>query len=56
MWGQDNNLSRIVIKTKVMIVDYRKRRTEHALILNNLAVVEQVESFTFLGVNITNKL
>ena len=29
----DNNLSLNVIKTKVMIVDYRKRRTEYAPIL-----------------------
>jgi hypothetical protein len=27
MWCQDNNLSLNVIKTKEMIVDYRKRRT-----------------------------
>jgi hypothetical protein len=39
-----------------MIVDYRKRRTEHDPILINRAVVEQVESFKFLGVHITNKL
>ena len=39
-----------------MIVDYRKRRTEHAPILIGGAVVEQVESFKFLGVHITNKL
>ncbi|KAM9399687.1 uncharacterized protein ACWYII_031767 [Salvelinus alpinus] len=39
-----------------MIVDYRKRRTEHAPILIDEAVVEQVESFKFLGVHITNKL
>ena len=38
-----------------MIVDYRKRRTEHAPILIDGAVVEQVESFKFLGVQI-NKL
>ena len=44
-----------MIKTKEMIVVYRKRRTEHAPILINRAVVEQVESFKFLGV-ITNKL
>ena len=43
-----------IIKTKDMIVDYRKRRTEHILI--DGAVVEQVESFKFLGVHITNKL
>jgi hypothetical protein len=41
---------------KKMIVEYRKRRTEHAPILINRAVVEQVESFKFLGVHITNKL
>ena len=39
-----------------MIVDYRKRRTKHAPILIDGAVVEQVESFKFLGVHITNKL
>ena len=39
-----------------MIVDYRKRRTEHAPILIDWAVVEQVESFNFLGVHVTNKL
>jgi hypothetical protein len=36
-----------------MIVDYRKRRTEHAPILIDGAVVEQVERFKYLGV--TNK-
>ena len=42
-----------MIKTKEMIVDYRKKRTKH-LIYG--AAVEQVESFKFLGVHITNKL
>jgi hypothetical protein len=55
VWCQDNNLSLNVIKTK-MIVDYRKRRTEHTPILIDRAVVEQVESFKFLGVHIPNKL
>ena len=45
-----------VTKTKEMIVDYKKRRTEHAPILIDGAVVEQVESFKFLGVHINNKL
>jgi hypothetical protein len=45
-----------VIKKKEMIVDYRKRRTEHAPIPIDEAVVEQVESFMFFGVHITNKL
>ena len=45
-----------MIKRKEKIVDYRTRRTELAPILINGAVVEQVESFKFLGVHITNKL
>jgi hypothetical protein len=56
VWCQDNNLSLNVIKAKEMIVDYRKRRTEHTPILIDGAVVEQVESFKFLGVHITNEL
>jgi hypothetical protein len=56
MWCQDNNLSLNVSKTKEMIVDYRNRDPEHALIHIDVAVVEWVESFKFLGVHITNKL
>ena len=56
MWCQDNNLSLKVIKTKEMIVDYSKKRTEHAPILIGSAILEQVESFKFLGIHITNKL
>ena len=37
-------------------MDYRKRRTKHAPILIDGAVVEQVESFKFLVVHIPNKL
>jgi hypothetical protein len=33
MWCQDNNLYLNVSKTKEMIVDFRKRRTEQPLIL-----------------------
>ena len=39
-----------------MIVDYRKKRTEHAPFLIDGAAVEQVERFKFLAVHITNKL
>jgi hypothetical protein len=56
VWCQDNNLSLNVIKTKETIVDYGKRMTEHSPILIDGAEVEQVESFKFLGVHITNKL
>ena len=48
MWCKDYNLPLNVIKTKEMIVDYRKRRFEHAPIL-----MEQVKSLKFLGVHIT---
>jgi hypothetical protein len=40
MWCQENNLSLNLIKTKEMIVDYRKMRTEHASILIDRAAVE----------------
>jgi hypothetical protein len=56
VWCQDNNLSLNLNKTKEMIVNYRNRRTEHAPIRIDGAVVEQVESFKFLGVHITNKV
>jgi hypothetical protein len=51
VWCQDNNLSLNVIKTKEMIVDYRKRRTEHIPILIDGAILEQVESFKFQQTN-----
>ena len=38
VWCQNNNLSLNVAKTKEMIVDYRKRRTEHSPILIDGAV------------------
>ena len=53
---QDNILSLNVMKTKELIVDYRKRIAEHIPIHIDGAVVEQVESFKFLGVHITIKL
>jgi hypothetical protein len=52
----DNNISLNVLKTKEIIVDYRKKRTEHGPILIDRAAVEQVDSFKFLGVHITKKL
>ena len=52
VWCQDNNLCLNVIKTKEMIVDYRKRRTENAPILIDGGFMQQVESFKFLGVHI----
>ena len=45
VWCQDNNLYLNVSKTKEMIVDYRKRRAEHAPIHIDVAVVKWVKSF-----------
>jgi hypothetical protein len=56
VWCQDNNLSLNIIKTKELIVDYRKRRAEHTLIHIDGAVVETVKSFKFLNVHITKEL
>ena len=55
VWCEDNNLSLNLIKTKEMIVDYRKKKTEHTPTLIDGAAVEQVESLKFLGVHINNK-
>jgi hypothetical protein len=56
VWCQDNDLSLNGSKTKELIVDYRKRRAEQVPINIDLAVVELVESFRFLGVHITHNL
>jgi hypothetical protein len=56
VWCEDNNLHLNVSKTKELIVEYRKRRAEHAPIHIDGAEVERIESFKFLGVHITNKL
>jgi hypothetical protein len=53
---QENNLSLNVIKTKEMIVDFRKQQREHPRIHIDRTTVEKVESYKFLGVHITDKL
>jgi hypothetical protein len=40
VWCQNKNFSLNVIKTNEIIVDYRKRRSEHAPIFIDVAVVE----------------
>jgi hypothetical protein len=51
-----DKLSLNMSKTKELIVDYRKRWFEQAPINIDVAVVERVESFKFLGVDITKEL
>ena len=45
VWCKDSNLSLNVIKTKEMIVDYKKRRTENTSILNDGAVVDRLRTW-----------
>jgi hypothetical protein len=56
VWCQENNLTLNVNKTKEMNVDFRKQHWEHPLIHIDGTVVEKVERFKFLDVNITDKL
>jgi hypothetical protein len=53
MFADDTTVVSLITENDV---DHRKKRTEHAPILIDGTVVEQVESFKFLGVHITNKL
>jgi hypothetical protein len=53
VWCKDNNLSLILIKTKGMIVDYRKRSTEHPPHSHQHGCSGAVK---LLGIHITNKL
>ena len=54
VWCQDNNRSLNVSKTKELIVDCMKRRSEQSPINIYRTVVERIESFKFIGVHITN--
>jgi hypothetical protein len=51
-----NNLSLNISKTKELILDYRKRRGEHASIHFNEVGVERVKNIKFFGVHITKEL
>jgi hypothetical protein len=56
VWCQENNLSPDVNKIKELIGDFRKQQREHHPIHIDLTTVEKVESFKFLGIQITDKL
>ncbi|XP_078075173.1 interleukin-6 receptor subunit beta-like isoform X2 [Mustelus asterias] len=55
-WCSNNNLSLSVNKTKEIVIDFRKCKGEHVSVYINGDEVERVESFKFLGVQITNNL
>ncbi len=55
-WCQENHLSLNIVKTKELVVDYRRQSREHTPITINKTPVERVSSFKFLGVHITEDL
>ncbi len=52
-WCQENHLSLNIIKTKELVVDFRRQSREHTPISNDKTPMEQVNSFKFLGIHIT---
>jgi len=54
-WCDDNNFTLNVNKTKEIVIDFRKRCGGHAPIYIS-GEIEIVDSFKFLGVQITNNL
>lgn len=53
---KDNNLLLNVEKTKEIVVDFRRERTQHSPLTINGAAVERVSSAKFLGVHISEDL
>ncbi|KAK0154257.1 hypothetical protein N1851_003646 [Merluccius polli] len=56
LWCAENHLSLNVKKTKEIVVDFRKKKTEPQPIYINGTAVERVDTFKYLGVNITKDL
>jgi hypothetical protein len=55
-WCHNNNLSLNISKTKELVVDFRRRTSEHPPITIDGTSVKQVSSFKFLGITITKNL
>ena len=56
MWCSNNNLLLNVSKTKEIVVDFRRRHTEHPPLTIDGAAVERVSGTKFLGVYISDDL
>ena len=55
-WCSNNNLLLNVSKTKEIVVDFRRRHTEHPPLTIDGAAVERVSGTKFLGVHISDDL
>lgn len=56
-WCEVNRLSVNTIKTKELVIDFRKvKRIEHSELHINGAEADRMANFKFLGVKITNNL
>ena len=55
-WCDENDLCLNVQKTKEMIVDFRIKKDPLSPLLINGTVVDQVDSFKFLGTHVSNNL
>ncbi len=55
-WCQENHLSLKIDKTKELVVNFRRQSREHTPITIDKTPVEQVNSFKFLSVHITEDL
>ena len=55
-WCDGNNLKLNVSKTKEMVIDFRRNKTDLVPLMINNTTVEQVNSFKFLGTFVTNDL
>ncbi|XP_076862714.1 nuclear respiratory factor 1 isoform X2 [Brachyhypopomus gauderio] len=55
-WCEHNNLSLNTDKTKEIVVDFRRTRTQHTPLFINDTAVERVSSTKFLGVHVTENL
>ena len=55
-WCDDNNLELNVSKTKEMIIDFRKNKPPISALFIKDQEVEQVDSFKFLGIHISNTI
>lgn len=55
-WCGDNNLSPYTTKTKEVIVDYRKNKTDIQPLYINGDYVERVSTFWFLGIHMEEDL